>query len=178
MRTQRLWKTTAAAALALFSTVAMAPTQGTTAPACRTPWGTMPKARPGMGRGLIVAQRGSPTRCYDRLIVQLSSQRGAGYDARYVARLTQEGTGRTIAVRGRAIVRLTILAPARAGIGVIGTDLFPVRGFQTFREVTYAGTSRGRSTYGIGVPRGLPFRVLVMRGPAGTSLIVLDVAHQ
>jgi hypothetical protein len=176
MRTQRLWRSTAVAALVLVSTVATAPMHATAAPACRTPWGTMPKIRAGMSRALIISQRGAPTRCYDRFIVQLNG-RGTGYDARYVGRLTQEGTSRAIAMRGPAIVRITIQAPARAGIGVVGRDLFPVRGFKAFREVTYAGTARGRSSYGIGVPRQLPFRVLMLAGPARTTLIVLDVAH-
>jgi hypothetical protein len=53
-----------------------------------------------------------------------------------------------------------------------------VTGWQTFRQIAWAGSFEGQSTIGLGVRAKLPFRVLVLQGPGAGSRFVIDVAHR
>jgi hypothetical protein len=52
-----------------------------------------------------------------------------------------------------------------------------VTGYQTFRQVAWAGSFEGYSSLGLGVRARLPFRVQTLPGPGAGSRLVLDVAH-
>jgi hypothetical protein len=56
--------------------------------------------------------------------------------------------------------------------------LVDVTGYQTFRQVAWAGTFEGQTTIGVGVRARLPFRVLTLTGPGSGSRLVIDVAHR
>lgn len=56
-------------------------------------------------------------------------------------------------------------------------DLVGVNGWDTFRQVAWAGSFEGQTTIGLGVRARLPFRVFVLDGPSGGSRLVIDVAH-
>jgi len=51
-------------------------------------------------------------------------------------------------------------------------ELVDVSGFQTFRQVAWAGSFEGTTTVGLGVRARLPFRVFSL-----SDRIVVDVAH-
>jgi hypothetical protein len=53
------------------------------------------------------------------------------------------------------------------------SELVDVSGYQTFRQVAWAGSFEGESTVGLGVRARLPFRVYTLPGR-----IVVDVAHR
>jgi hypothetical protein len=56
-----------------------------------------------------------------------------------------------------------------------------VKGFRTFRQVAYAGSFEGQTTFGLGVRARLPFRVFVLAGSPGDrhgAMLVIDVAHR
>ncbi|HAG60432.1 MAG TPA: hypothetical protein DCL83_14500, partial [Arthrobacter bacterium] len=57
------------------------------------------------------------------------------------------------------------------------TELANVAGYQTFRQVAYAGSFEGYTTLGLGVRARLPFRVFTLDGPGTGSRLVIDVAH-
>ena len=57
-------------------------------------------------------------------------------------------------------------------------ELVAVSGWQTFRQVAWAGSFEGYTTVGLGVRALLPFRVFVLDGPGSGSRVVVDVAHQ
>ena len=59
----------------------------------------------------------------------------------------------------------------------MASHLVDVSGFKSFRQVAWAGSFEGYTTIGVGMRRGLPFRVLVLAGPGRHSRIVVDVAH-
>jgi hypothetical protein len=52
-----------------------------------------------------------------------------------------------------------------------------VTGYQTFRQVAWAGSFEGQSTIALGVRARLPFRVFTLAGPGTGSRLVIDVAH-
>jgi hypothetical protein len=51
-----------------------------------------------------------------------------------------------------------------------------VSGFPSFRQVASAGSFEGYTTLGLGMRRGLPFRVLVLSGPGRHTRIAIDLA--
>ncbi|MFE3360898.1 hypothetical protein ACFXOQ_37740, partial [Streptomyces californicus] len=76
--------------------------------------------------------------------------------------------------------QVTVLAPAHDDAGASTylpsnrSDLVNVNGYQTFRQVAWAGSFEGQTTLGLGVRARLPFRVFTLEGP---SRVVIDVAH-
>ena len=52
-----------------------------------------------------------------------------------------------------------------------------VSGYQTFRQVAWAGSFEGYTTLGLGVRARLPFKVFTLDGPGSGSRLVVDVAH-
>ena len=105
-----------------------------------------------------------------------------GYNIRYVKQVHQDGSGKLVPLAGGAKLQVTVVAPAYDDSGPTYTPADPahvvdVSGFQSFRQVAWAGSFEGYTTLGVGVRRALPFRVLVLAGPGGHSRIVLDVAH-
>jgi hypothetical protein len=120
--------------------------------------------------------------CFDRLVVDLNGP-AAGYTVSYAAAVTQQGSGLTIPVRGGAALQITVNAPAHdqnynATYTPANTaELSNVSGYQTFRQVVYAGSYEGYTSLGLGVRARLPFRVFTLDGPGSGSRLVVDVAH-
>jgi hypothetical protein len=56
-------------------------------------------------------------------------------------------------------------------------ELANVAGYQTFRQVAWAGSFEGYTSVGLGVRARLPFRAFTLAGPGGGSRLVIDVAH-
>jgi hypothetical protein len=52
------------------------------------------------------------------------------------------------------------------------TELVDVTGYQTFRQVAWAGSFEGTTTVGLGVRARLPFRTYAL-----ADRLVVDVAH-
>jgi len=52
-----------------------------------------------------------------------------------------------------------------------------VAGYRSFRQIAFAGSFEGQTTFGVGVRTRLPFRVFAVSGPGGVKLVV-DVAHR
>ena len=56
-------------------------------------------------------------------------------------------------------------------------ELSNVAGYQTLRQVVYAGIFEGYTSIGLGVRARLPFRVFTLDGPGSGSRLIVDVAH-
>ncbi|MET8569502.1 hypothetical protein [Streptomyces sp. NPDC004783] len=160
-----------------------APASATRATACPAGWGSLAEAR---AAATTVPVRDVGTgrhACFDRLVVHVpgASAASLGHRVRYVDRLRQDGSGRTIAVGGGAVLEIRVAAPGyrpetgaptypgRAGRPLPGVDL---TGYSAFRDTRYAGSFEGETQFGLGVRARLPFRVLVLDGR-----VVVDVAH-
>ncbi|MGH8910844.1 MAG: AMIN-like domain-containing (lipo)protein [Egibacteraceae bacterium] len=150
---------------------------------CGITWGSGGKSAEPMVTSPIVGVRAGQHQCYDRLVVDLAGP-APGYRVEYVPQVTQEGSGNEVPLRGGAKLRIVVLAP---GYDVAtGTPTFPataselvdVRDYQTFRQVTGAGSFEGQTTIGLGVRARLPFRVFTLDGPGVSSRLVIDVAHR
>jgi hypothetical protein len=106
-----------------------------------------------------------------------------GYNIRYVKKVYQDGSGKPVPLAGRAALQVTVVAPAYDSNGdptytpADPKHVVDVSGFQSFRQVAWAGSFEGYTTLGVGVRRALPFRVLVLSGPGKHSRIAIDVAH-
>jgi hypothetical protein len=130
----------------------------------------------------LVAVRAGKHTCYDRLVLEFRGPVN-GYNIRYVRHVYQDGSGKLVPLAGRAALQVTVVAPAYDANGhptftpADPAHVVNVSGFQSFRQVAWAGSFEGYTTLGVGVRRGLPFRVLVLAGPGRHSRIVVDVAH-
>ncbi|GIU55515.1 hypothetical protein NicSoilC12_12640 [Arthrobacter sp. NicSoilC12] len=174
---------------ALLAAVLMAAALGILAPApaaadpyCGLVWGSLSKMDPAMSQAKVVNVRTGQHYCFDRLVVDLNGP-VAGYSVRYVPAVVQDGSGLPVPLRGQAFIQLTVNAPAYDDAGnptynpPNKNELADVTGYQTFRQVAWAGSFEGYSTIGLGVRARLPFRVLALPGPGTGSRLVVDVAH-
>ena len=95
----------------------------------------------------------------------------AGYTVRYVPQVMQDGSGLPVPLRGQAFIQVTVNAPAYDENGnstynpANPKELTDVTGYQTFRQVAWAGSFEGYSSLGLGVRARLPFRVFALEGP-------------
>ncbi|MEV5997930.1 hypothetical protein AB0M25_00975 [Streptomyces griseomycini] len=153
------------------------------ATACPTGWGSPAKTDDDTTATPVRGIRTGRHDCYDRMVVELpgAGRSGLGYSVRYVDRLHQDGSGRSVPVAGGAVLEVRVAAPAyapgtggptypaRAGRPLPGVDL---TGYRTFRDARFAGSFEGETQVGLGVRARLPFRVLELR-----DRVVIDVAH-
>lgn len=176
-------------ALAIASTTvgAAAPPAGAgSASTCEAEWGSLAKKRAPYSDKQITDVRAGRHQCFDRLVIDLNAtgQGRPGFNVKYVARVTREGSGTTVRLRGRAQLRLIIKAPAYDDGGnatyhpASRRELVDVSGFSTFRQVAWAGTHEGQTTIGLGVRARLPMRVFVLNDPDGGHRMIVDVAHE
>jgi hypothetical protein len=170
--------------LAPVAHAATAPTASATV--CATQWGSLTKARAPFTSRQIVDVRSGRHQCFDRLVVEIDG-RGAGrpgYQVKYVRRVEEGGSGAVVRLRGGASLRLIIKAPAYDADGAVTYDptskreVVDVTGYQTFRQVAWAGSFEGQTVIGLGVRARLPMRVFVLDDAGGKFRIVVDVAHR
>jgi hypothetical protein len=145
-------------------------------------WGSLAKADPDMSAANVTNVRTGQQTCYDRLVIDMAGK-VAGYSVQYVPVVLQDGSGFEIPLLGDADLQVTVTAPSYNQSGQLTYDpaakaeLSNVSGYQTFRQVAYAGSFEGYTSIGLGVRARLPFRVFTLDGPDGGSRLVVDVAH-
>ncbi len=172
-----------AAVVALASaTLLAAPTASSSAsvvattsagPYCGITWGSTPEVAGDMEAGQIQGVRAGRHTCYDRLVIDMSGD-AAGYDVRYVKTVRADGSGAAVPVAGGA--RLAILA--KKGATFVPT-MPSVSGYDTFRQVRWAGSFEGQTTLALGVRARLPLRAFALYDAStDTSRLVIDVAHR
>jgi hypothetical protein len=157
-------------------------------PYCGITWGSLPKAA---GTGPtnptpIVNVRAGRHDCFDRVVVDLAGP-AVGYHVEYVPAVLSQGRGEDVALAGGAFLDVTLFAPTNdlAGNTTFSPDpanVVDVGGFPTVRQVVFAGSFEGYTTFGVGVRARLPFRVFVLdgRGSGGPNVgsrLVIDIAH-
>jgi len=153
------------------------------APYCGLTWGSLMKSGGDMGRVPVTNVRTGQHYCFDRLVVDLGGAPAPGYTVRYVPQVIQDGSGAIVPTRGGARLQVVVKAPAYDANGqptytpADKAGLSDVSGYQTFRQVVWAGSFEGQSTIGVGVRARLPFRVFALDGPGAGSRLVIDVAH-
>jgi hypothetical protein len=156
-------------------------TASAASPYCGFYWGSVPEAHEATGVAPLTNVRAGRHGCYDRLVLDMSGK-ADGYRVDYVPEITMDGSGDIVPLRGGA--RLLVVAYAPAHDNYVTTyapanprELVGVTGWQTFRQIAWAGSFEGQSSIGLGVRARLPFRVFTLDGPGAGSRIVIDVAH-
>ncbi len=160
----------------------------TTAPYCGITWGSLPKSAFDWTGAHITGARVGKHDCFDRLVIDLNGMPAAGYYVDYVVEVRAGGSGDPVPVTGGAKLRIHVFAPGydgnyqptvpwAFGAHIVSPSQFSASGFQTFRDLVWAGSFEGESTFGLGVRARLPFRVFKLDGPGASSRLVLDVAH-
>lgn len=139
-------------------------------------WNTEPESAPGYARADVVDVRTGAHGCYQRVVFDVNKPVEVGYRVGYVPVLRQEGSGRALDVAGGATLRVTIRASART-IAESGSDTLAAGRLPSgpVREIRFAGSFEGVSTFGIGVDAKRPFAVSVWQEGSVTHVIV-DVA--
>lgn len=158
-----------------------APPPASAAPYCGITWGSTAKSRAVESTAQITAVRTGRHACFDRMVVDLK-YKVKGYDVRY-ANVYTEGEGSRVPLTG---TDLRIIVKARAYTDSGKATYAPadwdhvanVTGYSTFRQVAYAGSFEGQSTFGLGVRARLPMRAMILDGPGTGSRLVIDVAHR
>jgi hypothetical protein len=146
-------------------------------------WGSLAKADADMSSANVTNVRTGQQTCYDRLVIDMAGK-VAGYSVQYVPVVIQDGSGFEIPLLGDADLQVTVTAPSYNQNGQLTyapaakAELSNVSGYQTFRQVAYAGSFEGYTSVGLGVRARLPFRVFTLDGPDGGSRLVVDVAHR
>jgi hypothetical protein len=155
------------------------PTSVATAdPYCGITWGSGVKTASSTAWGPMVGLRAGRHDCYDRLVFDVDNSAN-GYWVSYVDTVTYDGSGWPVPLRGGARLSVMVQAPAYDDSGAQTyafankSELVNVNGYQTFRQVAWAGSFEGATTVGLGVRARLPFRVHTL-----PDRIVIDVAHQ
>ena len=160
------------------------------APRCGITWGSQPKnVDDHRDREVVADVRAGRHECYDRLVIDLGGQDNSfrSYDVRYVSRVTAEGSGTVVPVRGGAALQITVGAPAYDEHGnptytpANRRELVDVTSFATFRQVAWAGSYEAQTTVGLGVRARLPFRAFTLAGAPYSDQgprLVIDVAHR
>ncbi|OMH29294.1 hypothetical protein BKD30_00980 [Tersicoccus phoenicis] len=171
---------TAVATLALAGSLLVAPSTATAAtttagPWCGITWGSTPKADQRMTVATLTGVRAGQHPCYDRLVFDVRGST-VGYSVRYVTTVYREGVGTPLPLRGGASLEVIIRA-AGTSAALNRSEMVPVAGYQTLRQVAWGGSFEGQSTVGVGVRARLPMRAFVLRDGA-TSRLVVDIAHR
>lgn len=155
---------------------------GATEPYCGIRWGSTPKYSGVYTGDVITDVRSGRHSCFDRLVVDLHGGDVPGYNLAYTA-VTEQGSGKEVPLRGAADLQIIVHAPAykdgRATyLPANRNEVVDVTGYQTFRQVAWAGSYEGQTTIGLGVRARLPYRVFVLDGPGNGTRLVVDVAHR
>ena len=161
-------------------------TAATAAPYCGITWGSLPDSQPLTSPGATVTNaRSGEHPCFDRLVIDVRGD-APGFDVGYVPVVQTDGSGTPVPLRGAADLQVIVLAPAHDVDDNYAVTYQPandreavnVGGYTTFRQVAFAGSFEGQSTFGLGVRARLPFRTFVLDGPGDGSRLVVDVAHR
>lgn len=161
----------------------VAPGPASASPYCGITWGSLAKADADMSSANVTNVRTGQQPCYDRLVIDMAGK-VAGYSVQYVPVVVQDGSGFEIPMLGDADLQVVVTAPSYNHNGQVTyapaakAELSNVSGYQTFRQVVYAGSFEGYTSIGLGVRARLPFRVFTLDGPDGGSRLVVDVAHR
>jgi hypothetical protein len=147
-------------------------------PYCGITWGSGDKTVSEWSGGQLTNIRAGQHECYDRLVFDVRGAAPRGYFVSYVDEVYDDPTGRLVPLRGGAKLQVVVNVPAYDQDNQLTytftnrAELVNVTGFQTFRQVAWAGSFEGQTGVGLGVRARLPFRVFVV-----DNRVVVDVAH-
>lgn len=122
--------------------------------------------------------------CFDRFVIDLAgdASKKPGYQVRYVSQVRQDGSGKPVVLRGGAFLTVVVGAPSYDASGqptylpANAAELANVTGYTSLRQVAFAGSFEGMTTFGVGVREQLPVKVSYL-DDGGKARLVVDIAH-
>lgn len=125
-----------------------------------------------MTQGEVFDVRPGRHECFDQITFDVATTAKVGFVARYVPVATQDGSGFEVPVAGGAVIQLSIDAPSpELLIGYGYTADWPA-----LKEIKFAGSFEGMTTFAIGVASKRPFAV--EHHPNGDTMrVVVYIAH-
>jgi hypothetical protein len=156
------------------------------APYCGITWGSLPKSVENHSVASLLRVTTSRQTCYDRTVFEFTGPAN-GYHVSYAdAGVFTGGEGFNVTpyTAGGAHLDVTLLAPVYTSDGTItfnrrtGDHIVNVMRYTTLRDVLYAGSYEGYTTFDQGVRARLPFRVTTSVGSDGHGRTTVDVAHR
>lgn len=166
-------KALVAGATVLLSVAATAP-----ASHARPQWDTSPVhvTRNVKPTPKVVDLRVGEHRNFDRVVIDLKGK-VPGYAVRYVRKLTYDGSGDAVPLRGRKFVSITLF-PAKAhgpsGASVYDGPMLRQYTMPVLRGVAFTGDYEARVSFGLSLRQRSDFRVFTLRAP---NRIVIDIRH-
>lgn len=166
-------KAATAGATALLSVVATAPVSQ-----ARPVWDTSPVqvTRNVAPMPKVVDLRVGEHPNYDRVVIDLKGK-VPGYTVRYVRKLTYDGSGKAVPLRGKKFMSITLF-PARAhnasGESVYEGPRLRQYRMPALRGVAFTGDYEAQVSFGLALRERSDFRVFVLHGP---NRIVIDARH-
>lgn len=136
-------------------------------------WNTADDAAPRiMTQGEVFDVRPGRHECFDQITFDVATTAKVGFVARYVPVATQDGSGFEVPVAGGAVIQLSIDAPS--------PELLVGYGYKAdwpaLKEIKFAGSFEGMTTFAIGVASVRPFAV--EHHPNGDTMrVVVYIAH-
>lgn len=113
---------------------------------------------------------------FDRVVIDVKGRR-PGYTIRYTKRLSYDGSGDRVPLKGRKKMSVT-LTPAYAhndsGASVYDGPRLRQLHFPTLRGVAFTGDFEGHVTFGFTTDRRAPYRIFTLTNP---SRVVVDWHH-
>jgi hypothetical protein len=153
-------------------------------PYCGITWGSLPDTVSiGSSEATVTGVRSGEHPCFDRFVVDVNGD-VRGFDVRYVSQVVADGSGAPIPLRGAVDLQVIALVPAYSSAGAPtwrpanSNEALNVAGYETFKQVAFAGSFEAQSNFGLGVRARLPFRTFILDGPGNGSRLVVDVAHR
>lgn len=158
-------------------------------------WGTEPLGADTMTAQDVYLVRPGRHDCYDRVVFDVNGvvagPDSVGFHVAYAGggEVAADGSGEPVPTAGGAALEVVVRAPAlgygtsghQPGrlLGRVGDDLVPpaeVASWPALREVTFAGSFEGQTTFAVGVDRRLPFRAGAFESD-GYTRVYVDIAH-
>jgi hypothetical protein len=167
--------------LSVAAVAVAAPSASAAGAYCGQVWGSNPKASgTWLSPGELVNVRAGPHGCYDRVVLDVADAGLTAWSVRYVGQVRADGSGAVVPVSGRARLEVVV------GVPVMPTDswwrpdgrIVDTSRYRTLRDVAFAGSFEGMTTFGLGVRARLPFRAFVLPGPGNGSRLVIDIGHR
>ncbi|HEX2856836.1 MAG TPA: hypothetical protein VHO26_05065 [Propionibacteriaceae bacterium] len=152
------------------STTTSTPTSSVSCPPASTASVSATALPSDAGKATLVDIRATTGTCGDEVIFDIDGVRSVGYRIGYQEHLLGIGKGDVIPVKGKAVLVVSVTAPAYDAAGEATyepkdpNNLVSVSGLTSVQQVVWAGSFEGSTLVGIGLDKVHPFKVVATPG--------------
>lgn len=124
----------------------------------------------------VVSVRVGQHECFDRVVIDVATTGPVGSAVRYVDVVHQDGSGFPVPVAGNAALQVVVYASAYELIDSGAPYAYSTPNWGSLREVAWAGSFEGMTTFAIGVVDQNAFAVTTWE-EHGIRKVIIDIAH-